>query len=388
MPLSRPSRPVWVEISRRALLHNHAVLHRRAHAIDAELVCVVKANAYGHGAAQCLSWLQGAGAGWFAVTSVEEALPLMDSGPERMLVLSGLYRGEADTAVEHGLTPVLSSPEQARWLHLAVERRGRDSYSAHLEVDTGMARQGVRWDDAATQDAIAQQFGPGSLLHLEGVMTHFASPEDTASPQTGQQMERFASAVAHIRRSVAALPIVHCGNSTTLFDPEQAEPLQRIAWTHGARLLLRPGIALYGYGVHAQREGLEPVLAWKTQVTALRTLEAGEAVSYNATFVAKRRTRIALLPVGYADGYNRLLSNRGEVLVRGRRVPVAGRVTMDQTMVDVTDVPEAEIGDEVVLLGRQAGEAITADDLAKLTGTIAYEVLCAIGARVPRVAVG
>jgi alanine racemase len=130
---------------------------------------------------------------------------------------------------------------------------------------------------------------------------------------------------------------------------------------------------------------LQPVLSWKTKIAALRDIEAGEGVSYNATFRAARRTRIALLPVGYADGYNRLLSNRGEVLVRGQRAPVAGRVTMDQTMIDVTDIPEAAIGDEVVLLGRQGSDHVTADDLAAHAGTIAYEVLCAIGTRVPRI---
>ena len=166
--------------------------------------------------------------------------------------------------------------------------------------------------------------------------------------------------------------------------PTQIATLRDIAQQSGSRLLLRPGIALYGYGPHAAERGLQPVLSWKTRITALRTIAAGEAVSYNATFRAARPTRIALLPVGYADGYNRLLSNRGEVLVRGQRAPIAGRVTMDQTMIDVTDIADAAIGDEVVLLGQQGSERITADDLAAHTGTIAYEVLCAVGARVPR----
>jgi alanine racemase len=149
-------------------------------------------------------------------------------------------------------------------------------------------------------------------------------------------------------------------------------------------LLLRPGIALYGYGPHAVERGLQPVLSWKTRITALRTIAEGEAVSYNATFRAARPTRIALLPVGYADGYNRLLSNRGQVLLRGQRAPIAGRVTMDQTMIDVTDIPDAAVGDEVVLVGIQQTQRVTADDLAARTGTIAYEVLCAVGTRVPR----
>src|SRR5258708_31985934 len=175
-------------------------------------------------------------------------------------------------------------------------------------------------------------------------------------------------------------PIIQAGNSASLFEAAQVATLRDIAQQSGSYLLLRPGIALYGYGPYAAERGLQRVLSWKTRITALRTIPAGEGVSYNATFRAARPTRIALLPVGYADGYNRLLSNRGEVLVRGRRAPIAGRVTMDQTMVDVTDIAGAAIGDEVALLGQQGSDRITADDLAGHTGTIAYEVLCAVGA--------
>jgi alanine racemase len=188
-----------------------------------------------------------------------------------------------------------------------------------------------------------------------------------------------------LREHGATPPIVHAGNSASLFEPDQIAALREIAQQSGSRLLLRPGISLYGYGPHATERGLQPVLSWKTKITALRDIAAGEGVSYNATFCASCPTRIALLPVGYADGYNRLLSNRGDALVRGQRAPIAGRVTMDQTMIDVTDIPEAAVGDEVVLLGQQGSDRITADDLAAHTGTIAYEVLCAVGTRVPRV---
>jgi alanine racemase len=177
---------------------------------------------------------------------------------------------------------------------------------------------------------------------------------------------------------------VHAGGSATLFDAEQLGALQHTAREAGARLLLRPGISLYGYGPAAGEHGLRPILAWKSRITAVRRIAAGEAVSYNATYRVDRPSLIALLPVGYADGYSRLLSNRGSVLVQGRRAPVAGRVTMDQTMVDVTDIPAARPGDEVVLIGSQGAETITADELATAVGTISYEVLCALGWRVPR----
>jgi alanine racemase len=222
-------------------------------------------------------------------------------------------------------------------------------------------------------------------LLLEAVMTHFASPEDPASPQTAEQLDRLRAALATLREHGIAPPLIHAGNSASLFDAAQVATLLGIAQKSGSRLLLRPGIALYGYGPQASERRLEPVLSWKTRIAALRNIPAGEAVSYNATFRATRPTRIALLPVGYADGYNRLLSNRGEVLVRGRRAPIAGRVTMDQTMLDVSDIADAAVGDEVVLVGQQGSDRITADDLAAHSGTIAYEVLCALGARMPRV---
>jgi alanine racemase len=202
--------------------------------------------------------------------------------------------------------------------------------------------------------------------------------------QTGEQLERFGAALSTLRNAGCTFPLVHAGNSASLFEPAQLAALRDIASQHGSRLLLRPGIALYGYGPHSAERGLRSVLSWKTRITALRSITAGEGVSYNATFRATRPTRIALLPVGYADGYNRLLSNRGEVLVRGQRAPIAGRVTMDQIMVDVTDLADAAMDDEVVLLGSQGSQCIPADHLAEHTGTIAYEVLCAIGMRVPR----
>jgi alanine racemase len=248
-----------------------------------------------------------------------------------------------------------------------------------------MARQGIPWNDTAALASFAALVIGHPQLLLEAVMTHLASPEDSASSQTAEQLERLRAALTTLREHGIAPPLIHSGNSASLFEAAQLATLREIAQQSYSRLLLRPGIALYGYGPHAAQRGLQPVLSWKTRITALRTIPAGEAVSYNATFRASRPTRIALLPVGYADGYNRLLSNRGEVLVRGQRAPIAGRVTMDQTMIDATDIADVAVGDEVVLLGEQGSERITADDLATHTVTIAYEVLCAIGQRVPRI---
>jgi alanine racemase len=381
------TRPTWAELSRSALLSNYGILRGQAARVDAEVVAVVKANAYGHGAAEALATLAADGCGWFAVTSLDEARVLAPQlAGHRTLVLSGLFTGEAAEIVRTGFTPVLGSLQQLAWLSATTpQSRDKKPVLLHLEIDTGMSRQGIPWDDSHALAAFAARLAEHPQLRLEAAMTHFASPEDPHSPQTGQQLNRFRAALATLQQHGCVPPLIHAGNSASLFEADQLAALCNIAQQSGSRLLLRPGIALYGYGPYATERGLQPVLSWKTRITALRTIAEGEAVSYNATFRAARPTRIALLPVGYADGYNRLLSNRGEVLVRGQRAPIAGRVTMDQTMVDVTDIADAAIGDEVVLVGTQQNQRITADDLAARTGTIAYEVLCAVGTRVPRV---
>jgi alanine racemase len=249
----------------------------------------------------------------------------------------------------------------------------------HLEIDTGMSRQGAQSQNLAS---LAEYFRPGSPLQVEAVMTHFHSPEDHAATQA--QIARFIAAVASLANHGIRPRFLSAGSSGDLLA-QSTTGLNTLAHRHGARRMMRAGIALYGYPPSgAEQHGLQPVLAWKTRIVSVREVESGTTAGYGATFHAKRPTRLALLAVGYADGLNRALSNRGTALVRGQRAPIAGRISMDQTMVDVTDIPAAAIGDEVVLIGEQGSERITAADLAHTTGTIAYEVLCAISARVPR----
>ncbi len=385
--ISSPStRPTWAEVSRAALRTNYRILREQAARADAEAVAVIKANAYGHGAPEALAILVADGCEWFAVTCLDEARVLQPQlKSHRTLILSGLFDGEAAEIVRHALTPVLGTMQQLTWLADEVPASAEPPFPLHLEIDTGMARQGIPWNDTSALASFAALVIGHPQLLLEAVMTHLASPEDSASSQTAEQLERLRAALTTLREHGIVPPLIHAGNSASLFEAAQLATLREIAQQSYSRLLLRPGIALYGYGPHAAQRGLQPVLSWKTRIAALRTIPAGEAVSYNATFRASRPTRIALLPVGYADGYNRLLSNRGEVLVRGQRAPIAGRVTMDQTMIDATDIADVAVGDEVVLLGEQGSERITADDLATHTVTIAYEVLCAIGQRVPRI---
>jgi alanine racemase len=380
------TRPTWAELSRAALRNNYRILSQQAALANASVVAVIKANAYGHGAFEALTTLAAEGCDWFAVTCLDEARVLAPQlKNRRTLILSGLFECEAAEIVRHALTPVIGTTEQLTWLATAVPESARPPFPFHLEIDTGMARQGIQWNDTAALAAFAACLTESPQLLLEAVMTHFASPEDPESQQTAEQTARLRAALATLRQHGIAPPLIHAGNSASLFESAQRAALRDIANQRGSRLLLRPGISLYGYGPNAATRGLQPVLAWKTRIAALRDIAPGEPVSYNATFRAARPTRIALLPVGYADGYNRLLSNRGQVLIHGKRAPIAGRVTMDQTMIDVTDLPEAAVGDEVALIGEQGSDRLTADDLAAHTGTIAYEVLCAIGQRVPRV---
>lgn len=377
------ARPTHALVSRELLLSNFAALRQQASHAGAELVAVIKADAYGHGAAEALATLAADGASWFAVTCMDEACALTVPTAARVLVLSGVFGDEAEELVRRGLTPVLGSVEELQRVATAAASCP-SRFRVHLEVDTGMSRQGIVWNDHRELDSFVERLQRSPQITFEAVMTHFASAEDDASSQTSEQIDRLRQVLRRITNAGCAPAMIHAGNSASLCREPQRAALQTLATEHGMRLLFRPGIALYGYGAYPNDVQLAPILEWKTRVVSLRTLPPEESVSYNATFRARRPTRIALLPVGYADGYNRLLSNRGYVLIRGQRAPIAGRVTMDQTMVDVTDIADVAISDEVVLLGQQGHDRIQADNIAALTGSIPYEVLCAISARVPR----
>jgi alanine racemase len=250
---------------------------------------------------------------------------------------------------------------------------GEAAYPVHIKIETGMGRLGVL--PRELPDLVGRpEFR--ATLRLEGLMTHLADADHSDPAHTERQLAQFQQVLDTLRQRGLTLPLVHAANSAGIIK----YPASRYS-------LVRPGIMLYGYHTLAKDEAapeLRPVLTWKTTIAHLRRIQPGDSISYNRTFVASRQSHIAVLPVGYADGYNRLLSNRGMVLIGGRRVPVVGRVCMDMIMVDVTDVPGAEIGQETVLIGQQGQERITAADLAAWQQTIPYEVLCAIGTRVPR----
>jgi alanine racemase len=399
--LGNTNRPLWAEISSRRLLVNYEELCRAA-GPQADLMAVVKGNAYGHDARVCAPLLAAAGAQWLGVTGAEEGAVVRAICPQsRILLLSGVFPGEADFVIDQGLTPVVWEPWHLDLLEAAASARRMPaaSLAVHLEIDTGMSRQGVRIVSSHVSPETASlflRFHPGSCLRLEGVMTHFCAPEAFSSTQPNPQVASLGAGLDSILARGLRPQWLHAGNSSTILAGPDRQALVEMASRAEARPMFRAGLALYGYldrltqdgsSWEAEEAGFAPVLTWKTQVTSLRTLQAGETAGYGHTFTAARETRLALLPVGYADGLNRLLSNRGHVLIRGQKTPIAGRVSMDQTVVDVTGIPGVAIGEEAVLLGTQGERSVTAWDLADLAGTIPWEVLCAIGPRVPRLLV-
>lgn len=363
------ARPTVAAIDGRALADNFAELGRIAS--PAGVLPVVKSDAYGHGLTLVGRMLRDAGAERFAVATAAEGRELRAAGVQgTIVVLGGVYPADYATVVESRLAPVVWEAETPRAL-AALARAADRVVSLHVKVDTGMSRLGVA--PAAASDLLA---GLGKMdgVTVEGLMTHFGNAESVDGPETRRQLARFTELVRALEAARLRPRFVHAANSAaTLVAPE-------------ARFdLVRPGIALYG--VHPSlelrdRARLRPVMRFVTRVIALRRIAVGDAVGYGATFVASRPSLVATLPVGYADGYPRALSNRACVGLRGARVPIAGRVCMDQTMIDVTDVAGVAIGDEVELWGRDLPVA----EVAASVDTIPYELVARVGARVPRVA--
>ena len=340
---------------------------------DSDVLAMVKANAYGHGAIEITRALQRLTVRRFGVATVDEGIALRQAGiHDAIVVMGATIPAQFADLVAHQLTPVLF---RADMVHAFAGRvlPGTKPYPVHVKIETGMGRLG--FSPQEMPDLIGMP-DFHTVLRLEGVMTHLADADNHDVLHTEAQLARFQKTLETLRQRGLTLPLVHVANSAAIVK----YPASRYS-------LVRPGIMLYGYQTLAPEDPaaeVQPILTWKTTIAHLHTIHPGDSVSYNRTFVASRQSRIAVLPVGYADGYNRLLSNRGLVLIGERRAPVVGRVCMDMIMVDVTDVPGVEIGHEAILIGQQGRERITAADLASWQQTIPYEILCAIGPRVPR----
>lgn len=379
-------RPVWAEISLKAILQNLRVIRRHVGA-QRMVLAVVKSNAYGLGAVPISKALQKAGAEWFGVTCANEGIELRESGiRKRILVLTGFWPGEEKRLIRNHLTPTVTRVSDLHDLERAAKSlHGKSPAKSarvrfHLKINTGMNRLGISPEEI---DAFALALGDCRHIQLEGTFTHFASAEDFTAEQTKVQEQIFHECLARLRALGISPGIVHMANSGAIC----ARPS---TWGD----MVRPGAILYGYHqsfdppqkkqeVECEMP-LEPCLSLRARIISLRDVPPGQAVGYGARFVTERPSRIAVINAGYADGVVRARTNRGCALVRGRRVPLVGTISMDLTMLDVTDAPEAELGDVVTIYGKDGKAAIEVSDVAREIGTVTSDLLCALGRRVPK----
>lgn len=366
----------WVEINLDHIEHNVREIAKRVGKMT-EIMAVVKADAYGHGVFETVPTLLESGASRLAVSMLDEAIQLRQMGVKvPILVLGYTDPVRAEEIIEYNITQTVFSHELAQALSKAAVKLGKEA-RIHIKIDTGMTRVGFLPGYSAVKDVVEINSLPGIII--EGLFSHFASADEAERDYTLLQYERFESIIQELNRIGILIPVKHIGNSAAIMQ-----------FPNLHLDMVRPGIILYGLypsdEVDKSVIDLKPAMSFKAKVVMVKEVEAGVPVSYGRIFVTRRKSRIATIPIGYADGYSRLLSNRGRVLIHGEYAPVIGRVCMDQCMVDVTDIPyEIRPGDEVVVFGTQGNREISVDELAKLMQTINYEVVCLIGKRVPRV---
>jgi alanine racemase len=374
-------RPVWAEISLKAILHNLRAIRKQVGA-SRKILAVVKSNAYGLGAVPVAKALQKAGTEWFGVTCANEGVELREAGiRKRILILTGFWPGEEKRLIQNNLTPTVTRVDDLGHLERSAKAAGGKSrLRFHLKINTGMNRLGISADEV---DSFARTLAKCKHLELEGTFTHFASAEDFTAQQTNDQEKLFLDCLARLRALGVSPGIVHMANSGAIC----ARPS---TWAD----MVRPGAILYGYyqsfdPPQKKQEvmgqvALHPCLSLRARIISLRNVPVGQGVGYAARFVTKRPSRIAVINAGYADGVVRALTNRGSALVRGRRVPLVGTISMDLTTLDLTDVPEAVLGDVVTIYGKDGDAAIEVSEVAHAIGTVTSDLLCALGRRVPK----
>lgn len=366
----------WAEINLDNIAYNVRQIKRRIGKMT-EIMAVVKADAYGHGVIETVPTLLENGVSRLAVSMLDEAIQLRELGIKvPILVLSYTDPVRAEEIIRYNITQTVFSHDLPRALSKAAVKMGKEA-RIHIKIDTGMTRVGFKPGYEAVKDVVQISSLPGIVI--EGLFSHFSSADEDDPGYTMMQYERFESIVNELNRIGIIIPVKHISNSAAIMQYPNLD-LQ----------MVRPGIILYGLYPSEQLKktaiDLKPAMELKANVILVKDVEANVPVSYGRTYVTKRKTTIATLPIGYADGYSRLLSNRGRVLINGEYAPVIGNICMDQCMVDVTDIKQpVKTGDEAVLIGSQGGKSITADEIANLTNTINYEVVCLIGKRIPRV---
>ncbi len=371
-------RPTWAEISLGKLRRNYARV--RALAGKRKLMAVIKADAYGHGAVRVAECLGACGVDWFGVATVEEALELREAGiVQPILLLGGLYMSDPAHLIEYNLVPTVSSIARLDTYAECARRVGKP-IEFHLKLDTGMGRLGLPPDRLAS---FLERYKELQGLRMTGFLTHLASAEDLIASQNEEQGRRFRAGLKQLKKAKIEPEWIHVSNSAAL-----------VAGLKFPENLVRIGALFTGYvlpiagpapGRGRVAEELEPVMTFKSRVVYLKDVPSKTPLGYGAAFHTRRTSRIATVPVGYADGLSRGLSNRGRAIVRDRCARIVGNVSMDLTLLDVTDIPGVDIGDEVILMGRSEHCSITALEIAQQLGTVPYEVLCSVGKRVPRI---
>jgi alanine racemase len=365
-------RPTWAEVDLKAIRYNLNQIRRLVGARVA-VMAVVKANAYGHGLVEVSGALQSEGVEYLGVATIDEALRLRERRINTpILLLGSVLEEEAQIAIKNDVTLTLCSCELLKIIAKICSKESKKA-KVHIKIDTGMGRIGI-WHEEAL-DFIGKVLNEKSV-DVEGVYTHFSSAgRDDFFTQ--YQIDSFKNLIERIENNGIEIKYKHAANSIATVDLKTAH-----------LNLVRPGIIIYGMYPKRGFEKLvklKPALSLKTRIIYLKNTPEGRSISYGRTYITQKHTKIATLPIGYADGYGRILSNKAEVLVRGKRAPVVGKVTMDQTMLDVGHVRGVSLGDEVVLIGKQGFDEIMTEKLARLAGTIAYEIICSISNRVPRV---
>jgi alanine racemase len=390
-PHKEVSRPVWAEVSLSALAHNLQAIRKYVNPSEEKrktprkILSIVKGNGYGHGGPEVAAALEKAGSDWFGVTCTDEGIAVRKAGVRKpVLILTSFVPGEESRLVKHDLTAVIHRCEQLAVLDRAAAHRGKKRVPFHLKIDTGMNRLGIATSD---MECFARQLAKCKHLQLTGIFSHFASSEvftNTAvGQQTREQEERFYAALDRLRALGVDPGIVHLANSAAIVTRPET-------WAD----MVRPGAILYGYhpgyDPPEKREEAEarlpvkPVMSLHSKIISLRSVPAGAGVGYNSTFLPKRASRIGVLAAGYGDGIHRSLGNRGNVLLRGKLAPIVGIISMDVTMIDITDIEDAAIGDVATIYGTDGSQRLPANLVARSVGTVTSDLLCAVSQRVLR----
>jgi len=365
--------PTFAEIDLNAFSHNLKQVRLKV-GKDRKIISIIKADAYGHGAVEIAKRASVSGADMFGVSTVGEGIELREAKIESpILLLGGCSKGDAEWIVSYNLKSIIYSFDAVLSLSKEAERQGKIA-DVHIKVDTGMGRIGIQSDEVM---GLVKKVSSLKNIKIEGILTHFATAYEVDREFTGRQIKTFKAVIDELKKSGFSFSFMHASNSAAIVN-----------YPESYFNTVRPGIILYGstpFDFPVEDFLIKPVMSWKTSIVHLHNTPEKTGISYGRRFVTKRDSIIATIPVGYADGYSRSLSNKVQVLVGGRRVNQIGTICMDMCMIDVTDLPDVKVGDDVVLLGRQGGEEIRVEELASIAGTIPYEIFCSIGRRVRRV---